>query len=94
SAARAVESGPVGLFLCGGDIAAEVCKKLRVAEVRLVGEVQPGVPAGRVVGGPGDGLRIVTKAGGFGSPDAIVASLSYLEDGTLPGDGGGRSPLR
>ena len=94
SAARAVEQGPVGLLLCGGDVAAEACRKLRVAEVRLVGEVEPGVPAGRIVGGPADGLRIVTKAGGFGSPDAIVASLSYLEDGTLPGDGGRRSPLK
>jgi uncharacterized protein YgbK (DUF1537 family) len=88
SAARAVEQIPVGLFRCGGDVAAEACRKLRVAEVRLIGEVEPGVPAGCIIGGPAHGMRVVTKAGGLGSPDAIVASLSYLEDGTLPATAG------
>lgn len=94
SATRAVEQRPAGLLLCGGDVAAEACRKLRVAEVRLVGEVEPGVPAGHIVDGPANGLRIVTKAGGFGSPNAIVASLSYLEDGTLPGDRGRQSSIK
>ena len=27
---------------------------------------------GRVVGGPADGLRIVTKSGGFGGAEALI----------------------
>jgi hypothetical protein len=28
-----------------------------------------------------DGVRIITKAGGFGSEKAIVKSMTYLEEG-------------
>ena len=34
---------------------------------------------GEVIGGINEGLRIVTKAGGFGSDDAIVNAIYYLE---------------
>ena len=68
-----------GLFLSGGDIAVEVCRRLSVSAIRVHGEVEPGVPAGEVVGGRAQGMRIVTKAGGFGSEAALMKSISYLE---------------
>jgi uncharacterized protein YgbK (DUF1537 family) len=70
-----------GLFLCGGDTAAAVCRRLEVAAIRVGGEVEPGIPWGLITGGMADGVRIITKAGGFGSEKAIVKSMTYLEEG-------------
>jgi uncharacterized protein YgbK (DUF1537 family) len=72
-----------GIFLSGGDIAVEVCRRLQVSAIRVIGEVEPGVPAGELVGGQYQGMRVVTKAGGFGTEEALVKSISYLERGQL-----------
>ena len=73
-----------GLFLSGGDIAAAVCRKLSVSAILVHGEVEPGVPAGELIGGQGQGMRVVTKAGSFGTEAALVESMPYLEKGYLP----------
>ena len=67
-----------GLFLTGGDLAVATCRALGTSAIRLEDEVQPGVPAGTLVGGDYEGLPVVTKAGGFGNERAIVDALSYL----------------
>jgi len=72
-----------GLFLSGGDIAVAVCRRLSVSAIRVRGEVEPGIPAGEAIGGQSDGTRVVTKAGGFGTADALVKSITYLEKGYL-----------
>ncbi len=72
-----------GLFLSGGDIAVEVCRCLSVAAISVLGEVEPGVPAGELLGGRFQGMRVVTKAGGFGTEEALVKSILYLEKGYL-----------
>jgi uncharacterized protein YgbK (DUF1537 family) len=69
---------PGGLILCGGDIAVATCRALGAGGMELYGEVEPGVPCGRLVGGPFDGLPVVTKAGGFGKPDAFARALRFL----------------
>lgn len=72
-----------GLFITGGDIAVATCRALGVQALAIAHEVQAGVPGGRLVGGPADGLRVVTKAGGFGDERAILDALDYLH-GALP----------
>ena len=72
-----------GLFLSGGDIAMGVCNRLSTSAILLHGEVEPGVPAGELVGGQCQGMRVVTKAGGFGTETAIIKSILYLEKGYL-----------
>ncbi len=67
-----------GLFLTGGDMAVAACRALSVEALRIAAEVQPGVPGGQLVGGPLDGTWVVTKAGGFGDPRALVDALNYL----------------
>ncbi|MEE2884815.1 MAG: four-carbon acid sugar kinase family protein [Chloroflexota bacterium] len=81
--ASALDNMCTGLFLSGGSTAAAVLGNLQPDHISLVGEVEPGVPAGNIIGGKADGLRVVTKAGGFGSTDAILNALRYLEHGTL-----------
>ena len=67
-----------GLVLCGGDVAVAACRALGADGIILVGEVQPGVPWGRLVGGERHDLPVVTKAGGFGRPEVFRAALRFL----------------
>jgi uncharacterized protein YgbK (DUF1537 family) len=60
------------LFLSGGDTASLVCRALGVREIRLWDEIAPGIPRGVLAGGLFDGAPVVTKAGGFGAPDALI----------------------
>jgi len=85
AAARIIASRKFGgIFLCGGDIAVEVCRHLSVAAISVHGEVEPGIPAGELIGGQHEGVRVVTKAGGFGTDEAIIKAIAYLEKGHLP----------
>lgn len=71
-------SGPGGLVLCGGDIAVAACRALGAGGVELLGEIEPGVPWGRLIGGQAAGLTVATKAGGFGTPEAFVRAARFL----------------
>lgn len=63
--------GARSLLLTGGDTTAAVLRRLGAQYVDLACELEPGVPLGRVRGGPHDGLAVATKAGGFGAPDVL-----------------------
>ena len=74
--ARAARLG--GLVLCGGDIAVATCRALGADGIILGGEVESGVPWGRLVGGERPDLPVITKAGGFGTPDVFRAVIRFL----------------
>jgi uncharacterized protein YgbK (DUF1537 family) len=81
---RSLEEPPSpvgGLFLTGGDVARAVAAALDASALRIWSEVQPGVPLGTLVGGPYDGLPIVTKAGGFGDENTIIDATDFLKKG-------------
>ncbi len=67
-----------GLLCSGGDTARLVCASLGVRVIQLGSEILPGLPWGRLVGGPADRLPICTKAGGFGNPEAICQAVNFL----------------
>ena len=67
-----------GLLLCGGDTALLVCRLLGAEGIRLEAEIEPGVPFGRLLGGVGDGLAVVTKSGGFGGHDTLACVARVL----------------
>lgn len=71
-----------GLFVTGGDVAIAVCRALGVTALRIEDEIQAGIPGGRLVGGTCAGMRVVTKAGGFGDPRAVLDALDYLHGRT------------
>jgi D-threonate/D-erythronate kinase len=74
-----------GLLCSGGDTARLVCVALGVRAIQLGGEVLRGLPWGTLSGGPANGLPICTKAGGFGSPDALCEAVSFLAAQPRPG---------
>jgi uncharacterized protein YgbK (DUF1537 family) len=78
-AARLAEAGRVdGLVLTGGDTAVRVARGLGATGLRVHDEIEPGVPVGRLLG-PRP-YRVVTKAGGFGSPDVLRTACEALAE--------------
>lgn len=63
-----------GLVIFGGDTACSILDRLETDVIQICGEVEPYIPEGRLIGGLCDGLRIVTKAGGFGN----TATLDHI----------------
>jgi uncharacterized protein YgbK (DUF1537 family) len=52
-----------------------VLGRLGIGELRLLGEVEPGVPFGIAP----DGTLVCTKAGGFGSADTLLRCVRRLK---------------
>jgi D-threonate/D-erythronate kinase len=78
-AGRLIESKSIsGAVLTGGDIAGEACKGLNGEGIRVIGEVEAGIPYGKLFGGSFDGLPLVTKAGAFGTEKAFVKALQTI----------------
>ena len=78
--ARACPSmGRIGLVLTGGDTAIAVCRALGGNGMVVSREVAPGMPMCALVGGDYDGAPVVTKAGGFGTEEALLVALRALK---------------
>jgi uncharacterized protein YgbK (DUF1537 family) len=60
------------LFLTGGDTADAVLTSVGGKGIRIRGEIVTGVVQGTLIGGPLEGLPVVTKAGAFGREDTLV----------------------
>jgi uncharacterized protein YgbK (DUF1537 family) len=69
------------LVLTGGDTALQVCAGLQITALTILAQVEPGVPGSRAASGAHAGLPIVTKAGGFGSPQALIHALEWINSG-------------
>ncbi|MCX5905798.1 MAG: hypothetical protein NTY64_01035 [Deltaproteobacteria bacterium] len=67
-----------GLVLTGGDLAMGVCQQLSASAISIEEEVLPGIPCSILTDGPFAGLRLVTKAGGFGEKEALWKIIQYL----------------
>lgn len=67
-----------GLVATGGDTALAVCRAVGATGIRLVREVEPGIPLGRLEGAP---YGAVTKAGAFGTEQALWLAMESLKGG-------------
>lgn len=67
-----------GIFTTGGDVTAAVLGELGSHGLEISDEVVPLAVAGSVVGGPWDGLQIVTKGGLVGHAGTTVACVDHL----------------
>ena len=63
------------LFLTGGETAISICRALGATGMEVCRELVPGIPLGKLVGGPYQGLPVITKAGAFGDAEAIVKAI-------------------
>jgi uncharacterized protein YgbK (DUF1537 family) len=62
-----------GIVATGGDTANALCNSLGAQALKILGEVEAGIPIMRILGE--QSLPLVTKAGGFGSQAAIADAL-------------------
>jgi uncharacterized protein YgbK (DUF1537 family) len=67
------------LVLSGGDTASSVCRALGATWIELASEIIPGVPHGILHGGLAEGMRVATKSGGFGAPDALIQVADFFQ---------------
>ena len=67
------------ILASGGDTALVIARRLGVSVLVPQRELLPGIPLSAVPSRPE--LRIATKSGGFGGPDALVACLERLTRG-------------
>ena len=80
-ARRIVESSTVGtLVLSGGSTAVAVMEALGVTDLRIIAEVESGLPVcDAQIRGSGRRYRIVTKAGGFGKIDSYETIMEMMD---------------
>lgn len=67
-----------GVVVTGGDTLEALLAALDAGGIDLERALAPGIALGRVAGGPWAGLRIVSKAGGFGAADALLQAARHL----------------
>ncbi len=67
------------LLITGGDTALHVLYALNTEGIDLQEEVLAGIPLGLLSGGKAHNVRIVTKAGGFGSSTALLEVIKHLK---------------
>lgn len=65
-----------GLVLTGGTTAKMIVSHLQADAIEILEEIEPGIPLGQTSGQ--DALLVVTKAGGFGGPRAILESVGRI----------------
>lgn len=65
----------LGFVLSGGDTARALAIALHANEIRAVGTVAPGIMIGTLIG---PNRPVITKAGGFGGPDTLIAAVDAL----------------
>ena len=63
-----------GLIITGGATALAITERLKIENIMILDEVQPGIPVLKL-----DHIPAITKAGGFGQPDTLIQATKYLK---------------
>jgi len=69
-----------GLVLLGGDTAVKMCSDLGVYGLDIRYEVEPYIPLGILIGCRYHGIPVITKAGGIGAEDTLIAAIKFIHN--------------
>lgn len=69
-----------GIFLTGGDTAISVIDKLEAHGSRIESELFTGIILSSIKGGKFENLKLVTKAGAFGTEKSLLDSINTLKE--------------
>jgi len=69
-----------GILMTGGDTAIKTALSLKISGTNIINEIQPGIPYGHFIEDNYKNITVVTKAGSFGSEDAIYQVLTFLKN--------------
>jgi uncharacterized protein YgbK (DUF1537 family) len=75
------QARPDALVLIGGQVAAATCRALGAEAIAVEGELAPGAPMGRLLGGEGARLRVVIRRGASGDDGALWRVFQALRNG-------------
>ena len=78
---EARQRGVAAFVATGGETAVLLLRAMGASAVEIDRELLPGVPLCRVADGPWVGTALVTKAGGFGEPDALAQAVAAVRAG-------------
>ncbi len=67
---------PSSLLVSGGETLRALCLSLGASRLDVIGQIMPGVPASRMVGGRWDQALVISKSGAFGEEDLLLRILS------------------
>lgn len=79
-----VTNPPAGLVLVGGETCLHFLAALSAVGIRPGGVLEPLMPFGTIVGGPLDGMPVVTKGGLVGSEASLGRAVAHLRDAVQP----------
>ncbi len=68
-----------GLYTSGGDVTGAVCTRLGVKSLRILDEVVPLATCTELGSGKFAGMKLITKGGLAGDPEAIVTCIEYMK---------------
>lgn len=74
------QKGFAGIYSSGGDVTVAICQCFKASGIKLLGEVLPLAAYGEILGGEYQGIKIVTKGGMVGKPDAMRECIKYLKE--------------
>jgi uncharacterized protein YgbK (DUF1537 family) len=78
-ARKLLEAFGFSVMICtGGDTSLGVCSSLEITGIQPVAEICPGIPLGKIIGGPHEGRYIITKSGRFGNNGSLLEITHYL----------------
>ena len=77
-ASSAASTAAPAARIAGGATARAVIHRVGASSIRILGELQPGIPIVTLNDGVWHGITVVTKAGGFGSPNTLVDVVRAL----------------
>lgn len=66
-----------GISMTGGDTAKQICMRWEIKGFELLDELEIGVPISTFLGI--EHLHVITKAGGFGSPEVFINAIKKLK---------------
>jgi uncharacterized protein YgbK (DUF1537 family) len=70
---------PGSLLVAGGETLRSLCQALGTGHLLVLGQVMPGVPLSRLVGGLWDGTEVISKSGAFGD-EALLLRISSRKE--------------
>ncbi|WP_152398950.1 four-carbon acid sugar kinase family protein [Paenibacillus cellulositrophicus] len=80
----AVRTGQRRVVIAGGETSAAVCGRLGVTGLRVLEEIEPGLPSCMSL--DGKARLLVLKSGSFGSPEFIVKAIEHLKGMNIHGE--------
>src|SRR6185295_7088428 len=76
---RCLQSGLMeDLIIVGGDTAMDMYRNNGAQGIQIIGEIEPGIPFGKWIGGRLNDHSLVTKAGGFGARTTLLRAVEFL----------------